>query len=81
MKKKPMNYSKIISGTMTWGKWGKQYSTEEMISLMNHCIENNLTTFDHADIYGDYSTEADFGKALSKSSIARIDYPAMFALF
>jgi len=66
-----MNYSKIISGTMTWGKWGKQLNTEEMISLMNHCIEHNVTTFDHADIYGDYSTEADFGKALSQGSINR----------
>ena len=71
MKKSSMNYSKIISGTMTWGKWGKQLNTEEMISLMNHCIEHNVTTFDHADIYGDYSTEADFGKALSQGSINR----------
>ena len=71
MKKSSMNYSKIISGTMTWGKWGKQFNTEQMISLMNHCIDNDLTTFDHADIYGDYTTEADFGKALSQSSINR----------
>jgi predicted oxidoreductase len=26
------------------------------------CLENKITTFDHADIYGDYTTEADFGK-------------------
>ena len=71
MKKSSMNYSKIISGTMTWGKWGKQFNTEQMISLMNHCFDNDLTTFDHADIYGDYTTEADFGKALSQSSINR----------
>lgn len=56
---------------MTWGRWGKQLDTKQMISLMNHCIENNLSTFDHADIYGDYSTEADFGKALNQSSIKR----------
>ena len=56
---------------MSWGKWGKQCNTEEMISLMNHCIENNLTTFDHADIYGDYTTEADFGDALYQSNIKR----------
>jgi len=71
MKKSSMNYSKIISGTMTWGKWGKQFNTEEIISLLNHCTENDLTTFDHADIYGDYTTEADFGKALSQCSIKR----------
>jgi len=71
MKKSSMNYSKIISGTMSWGNWGKQFNTEEMISLINHCIEYDLTTFDHADIYGDYTTEADFGKALSQCSIKR----------
>ncbi|WP_405400416.1 aldo/keto reductase family oxidoreductase [Maribacter sp. Asnod2-G09] len=68
-----MKYSRIIAGTMTWGKWGKQHSTTEMISLMNHCLENNITTFDHADIYGDYSNEEDFGKAYKKSAIKRED--------
>ena len=71
LKKSSMNYSKIISGTMSWGKWGKQFNTEEMISLMNHCIENNLTTFDHADIYGGYTTEEEFGKAFNTSGINR----------
>ncbi|SIP98912.1 aldo/keto reductase [Maribacter ulvicola] len=68
-----MKYSRIIAGTMTWGKWGKQLATNEMIALMNHCVENNITTFDHADIYGDYTTEADFGKAFGKSGIKRED--------
>ncbi|WP_299799026.1 aldo/keto reductase [uncultured Maribacter sp.] len=68
-----MKYSRIIAGTMTWGKWGKQHSTTEMISLMNHCLEYNITTFDHADIYGDYSNEEDFGKAFKKSGIKRED--------
>ena len=66
-----LKYSRIIAGTMTWGQWGKQHSTTEMIELMNHCLKNNITTFDHADIYGDYSNEADFGKAFSESSIQR----------
>ena len=56
---------------MTWGKWGKQLSTAEMIELTNHCVENNITTFDHADIYGDYTNEEDFGKAFAKSGIDR----------
>ncbi|OBR37610.1 aldo/keto reductase [Maribacter hydrothermalis] len=58
---------------MTWGKWGKQHSTTEMIALMNHCIENDITSFDHADIYGDYTTEEDFGKALKESTVKRED--------
>ena len=65
------NYSRIIAGTMTWGNWGKQLSTAQMVSLLEHCLENKITTFDHADIYGDYTNEAQFGKALATSSIAR----------
>ncbi|ARV09874.1 aldo/keto reductase [Winogradskyella sp. PC-19] len=66
-------YSKIISGTMTWGVWGKQLSTKEMTAIMQHCISNGITTFDHADIYGGYTTEAEFGKAFTKSEIKRED--------
>ena len=64
-------FSNIIAGTMTWGVWGKNYNTEQMIELMNCCLENNITTFDHADIYGDYTTEAAFGKAFGDSKIDR----------
>lgn len=63
--------SPIIAGTMNWGIWDKKLSTLEMEHLMNICIENQITTFDHADIYGNYTTEADFGKAFHKSKIAR----------
>lgn len=68
-----MNYSRIIAGTMTWGQWGKNFSKREMIELMNHCIELGITTFDHADIYGGYTTEADFGNAFSESDLKRED--------
>lgn len=64
-------FSKIIAGTMTWGVWGKDCNTQQMIELMNCCLENNITTFDHADIYGDYTTEAAFGKAFNESKIDR----------
>lgn len=64
-------YSKIIAGTMTWGSWGKQLTTEEMIDLMQHCLDIGISTFDHADIYGDYTNEIEFGKALSQSKIDR----------
>lgn len=67
------SYSKIIAGTMTWGSWGKALSTEGMNRLMHFCLENGISTFDHADIYGGYTNEADFGKALSISNINRED--------
>ncbi len=69
----PLKYSKIIAGTMTWGNWGKQLNTKEMSSLIHHCLENSITTFDHADIYGGYSTESDFGSALADCDIKRSD--------
>ncbi|WP_348799294.1 aldo/keto reductase [Flavobacterium adhaerens] len=64
-------FSKIIAGTMTWGVWGKNCSKKEMISLMNLCLQNGITSFDHADIYGGYTTEKEFGHAFSESKIDR----------
>lgn len=63
--------SPIISGTMNWGVWDKNLTPKEMENLIQVCIENKITTFDHADIYGDYTTEADFGKAFKASKISR----------
>lgn len=63
--------SPIVAGTMNWGIWDKKLSTSEMIHLINICIENKISTFDHADIYGSYTTEAEFGKAFAESKIAR----------
>jgi predicted oxidoreductase len=63
--------SPIISGTMNWGVWDKNLTTKEMENMIQICIENKITTFDHADIYGSYTTEADFGKAFHASKISR----------
>ncbi|MGI9550792.1 MAG: aldo/keto reductase [Aurantibacter sp.] len=64
-------YSRIIAGTMTWGSWGKQLSKAEMNLLMHHCLELGISTFDHADIYGNYTMEAEFGNAFKDSGISR----------
>lgn len=56
---------------MTWGTWGKNCTTSQMIELMNVCLENGITSFDHADIYGGYTTEEAFGKAFGESKIDR----------
>jgi len=69
MKKTP--FSKIIAGTMTWGIWGKNLDKKQMIDLMNFCLETGITTFDHADIYGGYTNESDFGNAFGESQIKR----------
>ena len=64
-------FSRIIQGCMTWGVWGKQLSKKEMTTLIHHSIESGITSFDHADIYGDYTTEAEFGNALEASGVDR----------
>jgi len=63
--------SPIIAGTMNWGIQDKNLTVKEMENMIQICLENKITSFDHADIYGSYTTEADFGKAYSLSKIAR----------
>ena len=64
-------FSKVIQGCMTWGAWGKQLSKSELVNLIHHDIECGITSFDHADIYGDYTTEIAFGNAFAESKINR----------
>ena len=56
---------------MTWGAWGKQFSTAQMQALFEEALDLGITSFDHADIYGGYTTEAAFGLTFHASSIAR----------
>ena len=60
-----------IIGCMRWGVWGENFSTAQYDKIINQCIEIGLTQFDHADIYGHYTTEADFGLALKGNSSLR----------
>ena len=49
---------------MRWGKWGADFSTQQYLTIIETCLEMGIDKFDHADIYGHYTTEAEFGKAL-----------------
>lgn len=64
-------FSPLIAGSMLWGKWGKNLPKAEMASLIHHFIDNGITSFDHADIYGGYTTEAEFGEAWAHTGIPR----------
>lgn len=66
-----MTFSKFIAGTMKWGTWGSNFSTDQFSHMIKSCIDSGVTTFDHADIYGDYTTEAAFGAALKKDRSLR----------
>ena len=68
---KNTRYSRIIAGAMTWGEWGKGFNSKEVSDLISYCLDIGITTFDHADIYGGYTTEADFGKGFKSSGVKR----------
>ena len=60
-----VDISPMIIGTMRLGEWGAKLQTNALQTFIEECIDLDLTTFDHADIYGNYTTEADFGKVLT----------------
>jgi predicted oxidoreductase len=66
-----MIYSNVIAGTMKWGAWGAKFTTASFEQMIKDCIAVGVTTFDHADIYGDYTTEEDFGKVLQNQPSLR----------
>jgi len=61
-----MGISPIIIGAMRLGKWGANFSSSEYEKFVDGCLDLGVNDFDHADIYGDYSTEEDFGKLIRK---------------
>lgn len=65
------NISKVVAGVIRWGSWGAQLSSSKMASLIEACVESGVTTFDHADVYGNYTTEREFGDAMILSGVSR----------
>lgn len=59
-----MKSSTVIAGCMNWGQWGAKFSTQQYLSHIKKNLEAGVYTFDHADIYGHYTTEEEFGNAL-----------------
>ncbi len=58
-----LDISRIVHGMWRLNEW--KYENEQAISFIEQCLELGVTTFDHADIYGNYSVEEKFGQALS----------------
>lgn len=63
--------SSIIAGTMNWGAWGRKFNISAIQERIETFLTEDITTFDHADIYGGYTTEADFGTAWAEMNIDR----------
>jgi predicted oxidoreductase len=55
--------SRIIHGQMRMNDWNM--TDRELLGLFEQLIEMGITTFDHADIYGNYSCEARLGDVMS----------------
>lgn len=56
--------SRLSAGMWRLKEWN--YSTDKLTKWVQSCIDLGVTTFDHADIYGDYSCETLFGNILKK---------------
>lgn len=65
-----MKHNPIV-GCMRWGIWGENFNTKQYETIIQQCLNIGLDTFDHADIYGHYTTESDFGAALKENSSLR----------
>jgi predicted oxidoreductase len=59
-----MNFSPVIAGCMNWGQWGAKFNTTQYLHAIKECLDLGVEWFDHADIYGHYTTEEEFGHAL-----------------
>lgn len=58
-----LNLSPVVAGAWRMADW--QLTPAERLHWIEGCIERGLTSFDHADIYGNYQVEALFGEALA----------------
>ena len=61
-----MKFSPLIIGTMRLGAWGEKMNLSEQERFIDQCVELGLIDFDHADIYGCYTTENEFGQILKR---------------
>jgi predicted oxidoreductase len=64
-----LELSPIVAGLWRITAW--QLSVAERVRWIEQALELGITTFDHADIYGDYRAEAEFGEALKAAPALR----------
>lgn len=63
MEAKKLKLSNIVHGLWRLAEWN--YTSQELLELAQQCTELGITSFDLADIYGNYECEKLFGEALS----------------
>ncbi|MEJ7587697.1 MAG: aldo/keto reductase [Ferruginibacter sp.] len=62
--------SEAIYGFWRWKDKGND-TIQQIEKIVNLCLELGINTFDHADIYGDFSIERYFGEVLKSKSFKR----------
>lgn len=60
-------FSRIIAGVWRW----HTVTSEKVQQLIHTSLEEGITTFDHADIYGDHGNEEIFGQVLKRDQSLR----------
>lgn len=55
-------FSRMVMGYWRLMEW--EMTSQQLVSFIEQHLECGITTVDHADIYGGYQCEAEFGKAL-----------------
>lgn len=63
------DFSRVVAGMWRIADWGM--SKQQRLSFIEQCIGLGVTTFDQADIYGNYTAEALFGEALALTPSVR----------
>lgn len=68
-------FSRLIYGAWRLAENTEDTSVQSVLKKINVCLDAGITSFDHADIYGDYSCEEIFGAALKtdKSLLQKIE--------
>lgn len=64
--KNQISFSPLIVGAMRLGDWGAKMKTKALERFIDQCLELGLKDFDHADIYGHYTSEGQFGEVLKR---------------
>ncbi len=64
-----LEVSRFAQGFWRLNEW--KMSPAELLHFIEAVLDTGITTFDHADIYGDYSCEVLFGKALKLKPVLR----------
>lgn len=57
-----LELSRVVAGMWRMVEWNM--TVEQRVALIEQCIAMGVTSFDHADIYGNYGVEGLFGEAL-----------------